>query len=143
MHWLKQLKNHKLIVIGFWLTAVGWWIKKRLELESSPPECKIISQWNSGIKHINFAFLDLACNSVIAIFLFLVKNFVIRVKHKWFCKKLQEIVVIVKSWSRSGKNNLALVKPKSLFLALLLCSIQMEKITTVFFILFTSSILTL
>ena len=31
------LKNHKLVIIGFWLIAVGWWIKKGLDLVLSVP----------------------------------------------------------------------------------------------------------
>lgn len=44
---------------------------------------------------------------------------------RWFDKKPLGIVRIIKRWSKTGKNSVALLKPRSLVLALLWCLIQM------------------
>ena len=60
------------------------------------------------------------------------------IKFRQFDEHLQDIFRIITSGPQKRKNYLTLVKPKFLFLALLSCSIQMQKTASVFLFLFTN-----
>ena len=60
------------------------------------------------------------------------------IKFRQFDEHLQDIFRIIKSGPEKRKNYLTLVKLKFLFLALLSCSIQMQKTASVFSFLFTN-----
>ena len=38
LHIFKRIKDHKYIIIGFWLIVLGWYFKTDLDLRSSPPK---------------------------------------------------------------------------------------------------------
>ena len=65
------------------------------------------------------------------------------VKFHQLDEHLQEVFRIIKRAPEKRKNYLVLVKPKFLFLALISCSIQMQKTASMISFLFTSNILTL